>query len=424
MPRLNFSGDLKEELQMLSASTIATVKATVPVLQQHGEQITRHFYTTMFRDYPELKAYFNAAHQAAGTQPRALANSVLAYAAHIDRLDALKDALPLIVQKHASLDIRPEHYPIVGRCLLRAIREVLGAAATDAVIDAWAQAYQQLADILIAAEEQVYRDHAASVGGWRGARSFRVVRKQRESDVITSFYFEPADGGVPMAFQPGQYLTVLLTVDGKALRRNYSLSDAPGRSYYRISVKREPHGVASNYLHDHVQVGDSVDLLAPCGAFVLRAAARPLVLVTGGVGITPALAMLNSAAASGRRIEFIHAALNSRAHAFREHVDGLAARHPNVHPFYIYNAALPGDQPHARGLLSAELLKTRLPADRDVDLYFLGPKPFMQSVYASVRELGIPAEQVRYEFFGPLEDLAAPSAEANAEAKAEDEAAA
>lgn len=390
---------------MLSAQTISIVKATVPVLQQYGEKITTHFYATMFRDYPAVKAYFNQAHQAAGTQPRALANSVLAYAANIDRLEALSGALPAIIQKHVSLDIRPEHYPIVGTCLLAAIKDVLGAAATDDIINAWAEAYQQLADILIAAEEQIYAEKAASQGGWRGTRAFRVARKQVESGVITSFYLEPVDGGALMAFVPGQYVTVLLTIDGQPLRRNYSLSDAPGQAHYRISVKREPRGVASNYLHDAVKEGDTLEVLAPSGEFQLTTATRPLVLLTGGVGITPAISMLDAAAASGRPVEFIHAALNSKVHAFRAHVDRMALQYPNVRPFFVYNDALAEDHPHARGLVTKELLAARLPADRDVDLYFLGPKPFMQSVYRSATELGIPAGQIKFEFFGPLEDL-------------------
>lgn len=392
---------------MLSNQTIALVKATVPALQQHGEQITRHFYKKLFSEHPQLSAYFNQAHQAAGSQPRALANAVLAYAAHIDRLDALKDALPAIIQKHVALDIRPEHYPLVGGCLLSAIQDVLGAAATPEIIQAWAEAYGQLADILITAEEAVYREHAARLGGWRGARKFKVARKENESAVITSFYFEPVDGGALMDFQPGQYLTLLLNIDGQALRRNFSLSDAPGKPYYRISVKREPNGLASNYLHDHIEVGSILELLAPSGEFVLQQSARPLVLLTGGVGITPAISMLNSAAGSGRPIEFIHAALNSSVHAFRRHVDDIAARHSNVRPCYIYNEALHSDRPHAQGFVSAELLSARLPADRDVDLYFLGPKPFMRSVYNIAQQLAIPAAQVKYEFFGPLEDLTA-----------------
>src|SRR5262245_4183605 len=105
---------------MLTAQTIAIIKATVPVLQQRGEQITRHFYELMFREHPEVKAFFNQSHQAAGTQPKALAGAVLAYAAHIDRLEALADAVPRIVHKHAALGVLPEHYPIVGKCLLQA----------------------------------------------------------------------------------------------------------------------------------------------------------------------------------------------------------------------------------------------------------------------------------------------------------------
>jgi nitric oxide dioxygenase len=392
---------------MLSSETIATVKATVPVLQEQGETITTHFYKIMFRDYPEVKAYFNQAHQAQGTQPRALAGAVLAYAAHIDRLEALADALPVIVQKHVALDIRPEHYPIVGTCLLQAIREVLGDAATEPVIAAWGEAYNYLAELLIEAEEAVYREREQQPGGWRGPRTFRVTRKERESEIITSFYFEPVDGQPLLAFEPGQYITVLLTVAGQPLRRTYSLSSKPGTGFYRISVKREEGGVASPYLHDHVQVGDELELLPPAGHFVLRQNKRPLVLLTAGVGITPAISMLDATAVSGRDIRFIHCAINSRVHAFRDHVDAMAQLHPNVQPHYLYSDPLPGDIAHGKGLISADVLAQQLPEDRDVDLYFLGPKPFMRSVWRLAHELGIPPSQVHYEFFGPLEELGA-----------------
>lgn len=395
---------------MLSPQTIATVQATVPALQQHGEAITRHFYQVLFREHPEVKSFFNAAHQGSGTQARALAGAVLAYAAHIDRVHEIAGALPRIVQKHAALGILPEHYPIVGACLLRAIREVLGEAATDAVLAAWGEAYQGLADLLIAAEEQVYAENAARTGGWRGLRSFRVARRERESALITSFYLEPVDGGKLLAFTPGQYLTLVLTVDGEQVRRNYSLSDAPSKPWYRISVKREDSGRVSSWLHEQAVVGTELQVQAPCGDFMLEQPAdaqRPLVLVTGGVGITPAMSMLEAAAPSGRPIRFIHAARNGGVHAFRRRVDEIAANHGNVKVLYVYDQPLPEDRPHATGLLSAELLGQQLPQDRDVDLYFLGPKPFMQAVYRNGLALGIAQDRLRYEFFGPLEDLRA-----------------
>ncbi len=392
---------------MFTPETIALIQATVPLLKSRGEDITRHFYRLMLAEHPELKAFFNEAHQAEGTQARALAGAVLAYASHIDRVHELAPALPRIIQKHVALGVQPAHYPIVGQCLLRAIREVLGAdVATDAIIDAWAQAYGALAQLLIDAEEQVYAANAALPGGWRGQRAMVVARKERESELITSFYLEPVDGQPLPPFHPGQYLTLVLDIDGRTVRRNYSLSDAPGKPWYRVSIKREDHGLVSNWMHDRAEVGTRIHIQAPAGEFTLDAAAtRPLVLVTGGVGITPAMSMLESAAGSGRPIRFIHAARHGGVHAFRERVDVLAAAHRNVQALYVYDAPREGDDPHEIGYVTDALLARHLPEDRDVDLYLLGPKPFMQAVYRAGQRLGVPATQLRYEFFGPAEEL-------------------
>ena len=304
---------------MLSPAQTALIKATVPLLESGGETLTAHFYNIMLSEYPEVRPLFNQAHQASGAQSRALANAVLMYAKHIDRLEALGPLVGQIVSKHVSLQILPEHYPIVGACLLRAIREVLGAEiATDTVIAAWAAAYQQLAEILIGAEEQVYAENAADTGGWRGARAFRVARKQVESEEITSFYLVPEDGGALLSFSPGQYIGLTLQLDGEEVRRNYSLSAAANQREYRISVKREAGGRVSNYLHDQVAVGATLQLFPPAGDFVLRPSSKPLALITAGVGITPALAMLEQALSSGREIHFIHCARHGGVHAFRE----------------------------------------------------------------------------------------------------------
>ena len=141
---------------MLSPQTIAIVKATAPVVAEHAETITRRFYNLMFAGNPEVQAYFNPAHQHSGGQQRALAGAICAYAANIDNLDALGMAVELIAQKHCSLGIQPEHYPIVGKHLLAAIKDVLGDGATDEIIAAWAEAYGFLAEIFIGREEQIY----------------------------------------------------------------------------------------------------------------------------------------------------------------------------------------------------------------------------------------------------------------------------
>ncbi|HTJ94956.1 MAG TPA: NO-inducible flavohemoprotein [Pararobbsia sp.] len=392
---------------MLSQEHRTIIKATVPLLESGGEALTRHFYTMLLRDYPEVRPLFNQTNQASGSQQRALANAVLMYARHIDQLEQLGGLVSQIVNKHVSLQILPEHYPIVGTCLLRAIREVLGPdIATDAVIEAWGAAYQQLAQILIGAEKQVYDERAAARGGWRGARAFRVARKVRESDEITSFYLQPADGGEVLEFHPGQYIGLRVEVDGTEHRRNYSLSSASSAREYRISVKREPQGTVSKFLHDRVSEGATLDVFPPAGDFTLEHAERPLVLISGGVGITPTLAMLEVALKTNRPIHFIHAARHGGVHAFRDWIDRLAERHPQLKRFYCYaehHGVHP--QPHAVGLLDRNTLDQWLPESRDVDVYFLGPLPFMKAIRRHLHELGVPRERSRFEFFGPATAL-------------------
>jgi len=392
---------------VLNAQDRAIVKSTVPLLESGGETLTTYFYQMMLSEFPEVRPLFNQAHQASGDQPRALANGVLMYARHIDELEQLGDLVAKIINKHVALQILPHHYPIVGKCLIRAIEEVLGSEiATPEVLEAWGKAYQQLADILIGAERVIYDEKAEAQGGWRGAREFKVAKRVDESAEITSFYFVPADGGPVLGFTAGQYIGLQLFINGEEMRRNYSLSAVAGGNQYRISVKREPNGVASNYLHDHLQVGDSVNLFTPSGEFTLTESDKPLVLISGGVGITPTLAMLETALKTSRPVHFIHCARNGAVHAFRDWVDGLAGRHPQLKHFYCY-AEDDGVSPaaHAVGLLDLQQLEQWLPEDRDLDAYFLGPKGFMAAIKRHLKAAGVPDKQSRYEFFGPASAL-------------------
>jgi nitric oxide dioxygenase len=313
------------------------------------------------------------------------------------------------VSKHVALQIQPEHYPIVGASLLRAIREVLGPdVATDAVIEAWGVAYQQLADMLMSAERKAYDALASAPGGWRGERAFRVVRKVPESAEISSFYLEPVDGGPILDFAPGQYIGFRLNVNGQEIRRNYSLSAAPNGRNYRISVKREPGGVASNFLHDNVAEGSILGLFPPAGEFTLRDSDKPLVLISGGVGITPTLAMAEAAlGGGGRHIIFIHYARNALVQAFGDVLKAWHARFPRFQSYVVYEQtdAQAGHVPDGVGRPTLEQLRQWLPASGDFDAYFLGPKPFMAFMKRSLHELGVPEDRIRYEFFGPAEAL-------------------
>ncbi|HEK1768095.1 TPA: NO-inducible flavohemoprotein [Pseudomonas putida] len=391
---------------MLNAEQRAIIKATVPLLESGGEALTTHFYKMMLSEYPEVRPLFNQAHQASGDQPRALANGVLMYARHIDRLEQLGGLVGQIINKHVALQILPEHYPIVGSCLLRAIEEVLGKdIATAEVIAAWGAAYGQLADILIGAEEGLYKAKEEAEGGWRGARDFRVVRREQESSEIVSFYFAPIDGKPVLKAEPGQYIGLQLFIDGAEQRRNYSLSALCDGEQYRISVKREAGGKVSNHLHDQLQVGDTLKLFPPSGDFTLAPGDKPLVLISGGVGITPTLAMLEAALKTERPVHFIHCARNGSVHAFRDWIDGLAAQHPQLQRFYCYAEDDGSRDANAVGLLTQDLLAEWLPRARDVDAYFLGPKGFMAAIRRHLKALGVPDAQSRYEFFGPAAAL-------------------
>lgn len=404
---------------MLNERTIAVIKSTVPVLAEHGTAITKCFYKRLFTNHPELLNIFNHANQHRGRQPEALAGAVYAAAAHIDNLEAILPAVRQIAHKHRSLGIRPEQYPIVGENLLAAIKEVLGDAATDEIIQAWAEAYGVIADVFISVEAEMYRQAEQQEGGWADFRPFVVQRKERESETITSFYLVPQDGGPLARFVPGQYVSVKPKMPGEQYThiRQYSLSDAPGRPYYRITVKREdaadgkPAGKVSTYLHTSVREGDVLQLSAPAGDFTLDAEDdRPIVLLSGGVGLTPLVSMLNTLAEqpSDRSITFIHAALRGSVHALKEQVNEVAARCPNVRVYYAYSSPTEEDRAAGgydkEGLIDAEWLRSVVP-QADVRVYLCGPTPFMAAMYRQLLALGVRENDIRYEFFGPQGQL-------------------
>lgn len=144
--------------QEISQHTIDIVKSTAPIIKEHGKTITSRMYEIMFENHPEVKAQFDMSAQANGTQPTKLATAVYAYATHIDDLGALKTAVDKIAHRHVATQVLPEQYPVVGECLLQAIKDVLGDAATPEVMTAWGEAYQALAEIFINREQQIYQN--------------------------------------------------------------------------------------------------------------------------------------------------------------------------------------------------------------------------------------------------------------------------
>lgn len=396
---------------MLTQHHIDTVKATIPLLASAGTAITEHFYQRMFFHNPELKDVFNMTHQRTGGQPAALFNAIAAYATHIDNLEVLTSAVMRIAHKHTSFNIQPNQYDIVGHHLIETLRELAPEAFTKEVEEAWAAAYTQLAGIFIQVEGDLYKERAAQQGGWKDFRCFRVASKTPESDLVTSFVFEPVDGGAVIDYQPGQYLGVKLHPKGNEFDeiRQYSLSKTPNGKNYRISVKREGtggiKGVMSNYLHDHLNVGDEIEAMPPAGDFVFQDKQTPVVLISGGVGLTPMQAMLDTLAKQqySHPVSYLHACAHQGQHSFKEHVNSLKKQlNLSVHTWY--EQADSEEEGVTNGMMQLDAIKDNLPLTNG-EFYLCGPVGFMMFVKQQLLTLGVEADRIYYELFGPHQEV-------------------
>jgi nitric oxide dioxygenase len=226
-----------------------------------------------------------------------------------------------------------------------------------------------------------------------------------------------------MRHRPGQYLTFALDVPGAGhLKRNYSISSAPDGRSYRISVKREanpgvPPGLASNWLHDHAGPGTVLKVAPPVGEFFLNEKDDgPVVLLSGGVGFTPMMSMLETIAQSGggpgggRPVWYIHGAENSRVHAMGQHARELASQVSNITVRTFYNTPDPTDQPGShydeRGFITADWLARNTPT-QEASYYLCGPRPFLRAMVGGLARTGVPLGNIHYEFFGPADELLA-----------------
>ena len=402
---------------MLTEDQRSIIRATVPALQDSGEAITSHFYRSLFAAHPELLNIFNKANQRPGGQAASLATSILMYAANIDHLEKLAPMVERIAHKHGSMEVRPEHYPIVGHHLLLSIRAVLGDGATEDVLSAWGAAYGELAAIFIGREKALNDQGAEHPGGWYGFKEFRVERKIRESSNIVSFYLVPVDNAPLPDFRPGQFLSIKLKTPRNPHEqiRQYSLSSAPNGRYYRISVGREqsrsknilvPDGIVSNYLQDHIEPGAILQVHMALGDFVLdEKSSRPVVLISAGVGITPMLSMLEQLVASSQRVvTFLHGTHNRKQHSFGPQVRALAASRLNTSAAIFYSEIeeddVLGEHHDESGRIDAEMLRKHVP-NLDADFYFCGPVPFLRAIEQALATLDVPLKQQHSEAFAP-----------------------
>ncbi len=271
-----------------------------------------------------------------------------------------------------------------------------------------------------------FRDYArdlARTGSWQDVaekvkvnldrdswRNYTVARIERESETISSYYLTPEDGKAIASYKAGQYLPIRLNIPGQdvPVLRTYTVSEMPNGDYYRLSIKREAEGLVSRFFHDTIKPGSVIEAMAPRGKFFLdEDSERPVVLLSGGVGITPMISMMNKrlleAARRGklRPVYFIHGTLNGQEHAFGSHVRRLSEQIESLDVHIRYAKPQENDTDYdSHGYIDVDLLQSLLPLD-DYDFYLCGPPPFMQALYEGLTLLGVVENRIHYESFGP-----------------------
>lgn len=289
------------------------------------------------------------------------------------------------------------------------IRRVLRIPALAA---GWRDAFEEL----LAKSQGAPNKARVAARAWQGFRTFNVDKKVQESQDITSFYIIPEDRVPLPVYLPGQFLTFKLNIPGRPrpVIRTYSLSDGPcHEGYYRVTIKREPPPQdssipsGSNYFHDQVEPGSLLSVAAPRGDFYLDPQQEtPVVLVSGGVGLTPMISMLNAIVHVGKKrpVWFIHGTRNGLHHAMCQHIRNLAAENEHVRVHIRYSQPRPedvqGQDYDSVGHVNLELLKQLLPA-KELDFYLCGPPPFMTSLFRELQAWGVPESRIRFELFGP-----------------------
>jgi len=247
---------------------------------------------------------------------------------------------------------------------------------------------------------------------WSGFRPMRVARIDRESASVFSLVLESADGEPLPAALPGQFVVLRLPIqdDAPPVLRSYSLSARPGTGHYRVSIKQEEKGLGSTYLRARIKPGSEVEVSAPRGSFTLRPGSEPVVLLSGGVGATPVMAMLHALAAekSSRPVWWLYGTRNREQHPFREESRALLQELKDGHSYIQYSRPGPADQRgvdfDAAGHLAVSAFD-KLGVPHEGQFYLCGPTAFLRELTAGLAAWGVPADHIHTEIFGTLDSI-------------------
>lgn len=396
---------------MITQPSLSVIRETLPVVGAAIGEITPIFYQRMFDARPDLERdLFNRGNQAQGEQQKALAGAIAAYAGLLVSEDApnIDAMMSRISNKHASLGITEDQYAIVYEHLFAAIAEVLGDAATPEVVDAWTEVYWDMADSLIKAERNLYARFEVTPGDvWR---ELVVVSRTQESPTTISLELARGDGAPLPEAQPGQYLSVQVTLpDGAQQIRQYSLTRASNRDSWAVTIKAEPGrtdsgvpaGEVSNFIHANVFESDTLRCSLPYGDLVIEESDDPLLLVSAGIGCTPIIGALNHLvqAESTRPVTVLHADQSMASHAHRREMAELVKQLPGarMHHWYEQLGARTVTKTIHEGFIDLD----KVSIAPNAQVYLCGPPPFMNAVRRGLAGLNVPAANVHFEVFGP-----------------------
>ncbi|VED32555.1 Flavohemoprotein [Staphylococcus warneri] len=375
---------------MLSEREKDVVKETVPVLQDKGVEITSNFYARMFKQHPELKNMFNQTNQQRGLQSTALAQSVLAAAVNIDHLEAILPVVKEIAYKHCALQVPPAGYDIVGENLIAAIKEVVGLDDDHEIIKTWKKAYQEIADIFISVEKDIYKDML-----WDGFQPFKVENIEQVSSDIKAFTVSSGEYDLSQ-FVPGQYITVDVGSEKMPYRakRHYSIVKGD-KNHLTFAVKRdvttEHEGEVSTILHDEFQEGDNINLTAPVGPFHVVEKGNRQLFLGSGIGVTPLVSMFNEVVNDNGEARFIQVTNDMDDAPFSSLLTAIANENTQA-TYDLYDK-------NKNGYIGSEQLKQWI--DNDTEIYVCGGKSFIQSMIKALKELNIDESKIHYETFIP-----------------------
>ena len=387
-----------------SIKTISIVESTLPLVEEKINEIVSTFYELLLSKNVELKNIFNKTNQDNKSQQVALVNAIIKYIKNIKDLDKLSNLVSVISTKHASLSIQPEHYPIVGKHLIDAIKIVLGDL-NEEIISSWIEVYDFLANILIDAERQLYKK-SIEINGWNGWKKFVISKREKNNDKITSFYLKPCDNSKIPDFLPGQYISIKIFLKELELEqiRQYSLSDAPNNEYLRISVNKElpykdqnPMEMVSAHLHDNIKEGDVVSITSPQGLFIVNDQNHQLVLIAAGVGVTPILSIFYSLIDSKKDILFIYAYRDDSVALDLEKLKQISKNNDGIKMiFYSENES---ESSNYKGFVNTDHFIDDIKSE--ANFYICGPEKFIIAQINNLRRIGIKEDKMNYELFSP-----------------------